>query len=166
MNHEDLVEAIDGLSEEERMALLDREMGWGHPGRKVQRVIAGILFALGSIWAVILFLSIFLLVGIFLSVVFMFGWLMYGGWFFVMRGERMSVSLRFFWTASIVVHGSYGALFTRSGLSEVTLAEPVAWLLQTGLAWWIPLGLSVVALGCEIWAQSSLRHGASEIDES
>ena len=59
-------------------------------------MIAGFLFTLGTVWAVSLILSLFVVVGLFLNVIFVFGWLIYGGWFFVMMGKRMSVSLRFF----------------------------------------------------------------------
>jgi len=161
MDRDDLVAELDRLSEEERLGLLDREMGWGHPGRVAQRWIAGVLFVTGSVWAVILVLSVFLLVGIAVNVVFMFGWLVYGGWFYVMMGKKMSVSLRFFWIASIVVHAVYGWLFANSLLPVSQRSDGIDAFLMNGLAWWIPLGLSVIALGFEIWV---LRAGSPAIE--
>lgn len=154
VDRDELVAAIGELSEEEKRGLLDGTMGWKHPGRVTQRVIAGLLFAMGSIWAVLLVISLFLIVGIVINLVFVFGWLIYGGWFYVMTGRAMSVSLRFFWMASIVVHGVYGWLFSRSEASQDQWNDVVKGTLETGLAWWIPMGASVVALGCEFWARS------------
>ena len=74
-------------SHEQRLADIDQLMGWSHPGRKAQRVIAGTLFLSGSVWAVLLILSLFVLVGIVFNVIFVFGWLIYGGWFYVMIGK-------------------------------------------------------------------------------
>jgi hypothetical protein len=146
-------------SYEERLAELDRETGWRHPGRILQRVIAAALFLLGSVWAVILLLSLFLIIGVIPNVIFIFGWLIYGGWFFVLLGKPMSVSLRFFWMASIVVHAVYGFFFT-SVINPGN--EPweglISTLLESGLAWWIPAAASVVALAGELWAQRDFRR--------
>jgi len=156
-------------SYEERLALLDQEMGWSHPGRKIQRVIAGALFLLGSVWAVILIGSLFLIVGILPNLILIFGWLIYGGWFYVMIGKKMSVSLNFFWLASIAVHAGYGVLFSPLVNQD---KEPwsglVSWLLETGSAWWIPMGASILALGCERWAQRdfAIRKTAGSESES
>ena len=78
----------------------------------LQRLIEGALFLLGSIWAVILVLSLFLIIGIIPNVILIFGWLIYAGWLLIVLGKPMSVSLRFFWTASVAVHAGYGFLFT------------------------------------------------------
>lgn len=152
MIDEELAKTVATLSEEERRALIDQSLGWKHPGRIAQRWIAGILFALGSCWAVILVISLFLIVGIVPNMIFIFGWLIYGGWFFVMIGKRMSISLRFFWMASIVVHASYGFIFT-----GIAVSESSGKYLENGWAWWIPMALSIVALGCEISALRQMR---------
>jgi hypothetical protein len=135
----------------ELLGLLDEVMGWCHPGRVIQRWIAALLFVIGTIWAVLLICSLFVLVGVLFNVVFMFGWLIYAGWFHVMTAKPMSVSLRFFWMASIAVHGAYGWIFARWG--EGNSSSSLFWedLIETGLAWWIPLWGSVAALACELW---------------
>jgi hypothetical protein len=148
-------------SHEQRLADIDQLMGWSHPGRKAQRVIAGTLFLSGSVWAVLLILSLFVLVGIVFNVIFVFGWLIYGGWFYVMIGKPMSVSLRFFWMASIVIHAGYGWLFSPRNQS---LAKPpgdsIEFVFQSGWAWWSPMIASAVALACESWALRSYSKTA------
>lgn len=157
MKKSEMIEGLRELSREEQLGLLDEAMGWSHPGRVAQRVIAGFLFALGTIWVFLLIVSLFVLVGILFNVVFMFGWLIYAGWFHVMTGKAMSVSLRFFWMASIVVHGAYGCLFASSEMTRSSSNSLLDNLLETGLAWWIPLGGSVVALALELWALRSVK---------
>lgn len=143
-------DSLASMSEEERRALIDQDLGWRHPGRVAQRWIAGGLFVVGSIWAVSLVLSLFILVGIVANVIFIFGWLIYGGWFHVMLGKRMSVSLSFFWLASAVVHLVYATIFwTFSG--EVMLQWSV---FDPQTTWVVAVALSVVGLGCERWAKA------------
>lgn len=161
----ELVDSLSALSEEERGSLVNQVSRWSHPGRIAQRWIAGFLFLLGCICAVYLILSIFVLVGIAINVVFIFGWLIYGGWFYVMTGKAMSVSLRFFWIASIGVHLGYGLLFTGGTLGRVPDSSFLEWLLNSGAAWWIPLGFSVVALLCELWVlRGSQKRGSQHED--
>lgn len=153
----ELVDSLEALSEEERGAMMNQVSRWSHPGRIAQRWIAGFLFLLGSIWAVLLILSLFVLVGIAFNVFFVFGWLIYGGWFYIMTGKGMSVSLRFFWIASIGIHLGYGLLFAGRAVSGVPDSNIMEWLLNSGAAWWIPLGFSIVALFCELWALQSVE---------
>lgn len=59
-----------------------------------------------------------------------------------------------------MVHLCYGFLFASSKFTEVPAGNLLDGLLATGLAWWIPAGLSVVALGFEIWAVFQTNDGS------
>ncbi|MFT6861661.1 MAG: hypothetical protein ACJAVK_000214 [Akkermansiaceae bacterium] len=54
--------------------------------------------------------------------------------------------------------GSRGLLVCFSGKGNESMRGNAEWILfDKGWAWWIPLGFSVVALGCELWARNELR---------
>ncbi|MEN8772479.1 MAG: hypothetical protein ABF382_02905 [Akkermansiaceae bacterium] len=68
MKRNELVEGLRELSHEKQLAVIDEVSGWSHLvrviQRVIQRVIAAILFVIGTIWAVLLLISLFVIVGV------------------------------------------------------------------------------------------------------
>ena len=64
MKRNELVEGLRELSHEKQLAVIDEVSGWSHLVRVIQRVIAAILFVIGTIWAVLLLISLFVIVGV------------------------------------------------------------------------------------------------------
>ncbi|MDF1712769.1 MAG: hypothetical protein P1U90_11070 [Akkermansiaceae bacterium] len=52
---------------------------------------------------------------------------------------------------------AYGWMFDGSGPGSVSRNASTGMFLESGLAWWIPLGGSVIALCCEFWVLRAMR---------